>query len=190
MAYQEINDLFRFIDADEMKVYCGVGQGVREEALLPQIQLAQNLKLKVMLGPTLYEELKADFIFANGNPNNMNDGTLNANGVNYKALYFQCFPVLVWWSAFYSVNVVAVRFEEKGLMANSSDYGDNTEFAGLKLKEDRIRKVAEEYTEALYCYLNDNFKDDAEFKEESKDEGRRFSGIYFPIKVNSCKNCK
>lgn len=187
--YQELNDLFRFISPDEMKIYCGIAPNVRNEQLTPQIQLAQDLKLKIALGETLYNDLKEEFILANNNPNNLADGTTNADGVNYKALYFKCFPALVWWSAYYSVNVVAIKIEEKGIMLNDSDYADNAEFDGLKLKEDRIRKVAEEYTEQLYCYLKENFNDDPEFKEESKDEGRRFSGIFFPIKVKKCNNC-
>lgn len=190
MAYISLEDLFRFISPDEIKVYCGVAKNVRDEQITPQIQLAQTLKLEIALGSTLYQELKDEFVLANGNPNNLRDATQTPNGVDYKALYFKCFPVLVWWTAFYSVNVIAMKIEEKGIMYNDSDYAENGQFDAMKFKEDRIRKVAEEYTETLYCYLKDNFKDDKEFKEESKDEGRRFSGIYFPIKPKSCSKCK
>lgn len=190
MPYISTQDLFRFISPDEIKVYCGFSPNVRNETITAQIQLAQNLKLQVILGKTLYEELKAEFILANGNPNLIVDGTTNANGVDYKTLYFTCFPVLVWYTAWYSVSVIGVKLEEKGIMLNDSDYADNAAFNGLKLKEDRIRKTAEEYTEQLYCYLKETFKDDVEFNAESKNEGRRFSGVYFPVKTNkSCTNC-
>lgn len=190
MAYIELNDLFRFISPDEVKVYCGVSNNVRNEVITPQIQLAQNLKLKIALGDTLYEKLKAEFITANYNPNNLPDSLTSLDGVDYKQLYQECFPSLVWWTAYYSMNVIAIKIEEKGIMANNSDYAENTEFDGLKLKEDRVRKVAEEYTEQLYCYLNENFKDDKDFTDESEDEGRRFSGMYFPTKPTKCKDCK
>ena len=190
MAYKQIEDVFRFINPDEVKVYCGVGANVRDAQIIAQIQLAQSLKLEIALGSTLYNDLKNEFILANGNPNQLADGTTNADGINYKELYFKCFPCLVWWTAFYSINVIAVKVEEKGIMYNNSDYAENSEIDGFKLKEDRVRKVAEEYTEALYCYLKDTFKDDEEFKEESKDEGRRFSGMYFPVKVGKCRGCK
>lgn len=190
MSYIELNDLFRFISPDEVKVYCGFAPNVRNEQITAQIQLAQSLKLEIALGTTLYNELKDEFILANGNPNNLRDNTMTPNGVDYKALYFKCFPVLIWWTAFYSLNVVAMKIEEKGVMWNDSDYADNASLDGMRFKEDRIRKTAEEYTEQLYCYLNANFKEDEEFKEESKDEGRRFSGIYFPNKPKSCNKCK
>lgn len=191
MAYTSLQDLFRFINPDEVKVYCGVGGNVREEAILPCIQTAQDLKIKKALGETLYNKLVVEFTTASFNPNNLADGTLNADGINYKELYFQMFKPLIWWTAYYSMNNIGVKVEEKGIMLNTSDYAENAEYNGLKLKEDRTRKTAEEYTEELYCYINDTFKDDEDFENESVDAGRRFSGIYFPNKsARKCNNCK
>lgn len=187
MVNTELNDLFRFISPKEVKVYCGFSKNVRDDKILPQIQIAQNLYLKKALGDTLYSNLKEDFTNANYNVNNMSDGTTNADGINYKELYYKSFDMLVWWTGYYSLNVVAIQIEEKGLMSNYSEYADNAYETSFKLKEDRIRKIAEEYTENLYCYLSETFKNDEEFNEESVDEGRRFSGIFYPNKTG--KNC-
>lgn len=176
-------DLFRFISPDELSVYCGVSANVREEHIIPNIILAQDLFLKKLLGNTLYNDLKDEFINANYIPNNLPDGTTTTNAINYKQLYAECFPALVWWTAYYSIKNLSIKITETGLMFNDTDYSENGKMEVLNLSEDRCRKIAEEYTVVLKTYLDNTFKTNGQYEEEKTEIGERFSGMYFKRKV-------
>ena len=180
----EQTDLFRFISPDELSVYCGVSPNVREEHIIPNIILAQDLFLKKLLGNTLYDNLKNEFINANYKPNDLPDGTTTTNGINYKQLYNECFSPLVWWTAYYSIRNLSVKITESGIMFNTTDYSENGKMELYNLSEDRCRKVAEEYTVVLKEYLDTTFKTNEQYEEEKKEVGERFSGMYFKKKVN------
>jgi hypothetical protein len=194
--YIPLEDLFRFIEPSEISVYCGFETTIYEKTILPSIQIAQDLKLKKNLGDVLYNKLKDEFLLANKNPNNIRDSSQSPDGIDYKGLYFKCFPVLVWWSAVYSLSDVAIKIEQKGIMFDSADYAENGALETFKFKEARLKTTAEEYTEELVCYLEETFPKNSEanslvkYQEESVEEGTRSCGIFFPKKFSSCKKCK
>jgi hypothetical protein len=191
---QDRQDLFRFIQPQDIKTLCNMGSNVVDEELIPNIVLSQDTKIQTVLGKTLYNELVAEFIAANYNPALLPDGTTLPNQINYQELYQEIYKPLVWWSYYNSLAPIAIKIEEKGVQLNDSDYSDNAGIIGLKEVEARARKYAEHYQELLFCYINETFKDRTlptyrtELVKESREEGKRFSGIYFPHQ-RGCVKC-
>ena len=164
-----------------------VGTNIQATNLVPHIEAMQDLKIKKILGRTLYNELFDAYVAANQIPDDIDDGSLTG-GINYKELYYEIVKPLIWWS--YTDFIVENHYKvvEKGVQLNYSDYGDNSAKDGVQLIEGRIKTKAQIYTEELQKYLNDLFKNDETFEEESQEEGGYFDNIYYPSKRKGCKS--
>jgi len=185
---QDRQNIDVLIPTQDILTYCGISANIQETNLIPSILIATDTYIKPTLGETLYDNLMAEYILALKNPNNLPDGTL-APFIDYKTLYKKVRPALAWWSYTDFIPANGIKVEEKGVMLNDSDYGTNAGIDGLRLIETRARKNAENYTEVLHCYLKETFKTNTDFQEETKPEGKHFSGIFFP-QTKGCSNCK
>lgn len=163
-----------------------ISTNIQETNLIPHIETMQDLKIKKLLGKTLYNELFDAYIAANQIPDDIDDGSISG-GTNYKELYYEIVKPLVWWS--YTDFIVENHYKvvEKGVQLNYSDYADNSAKDGVQMIEGRIRTKAQVYTEQLKEYLEDLFKNDETFEEESEKEGGYFDGIYYPSKSKNHK---
>jgi len=189
-----INDISTLIKADTVKIYCSLAANIRNEVIIPKIKLAEDLKLVLILGNSLYDRLVDEFNAANGVPSAIADGTTNADGINYQELYNKCVPVLSWWSAYYSLDAIAVKVDEKGVNVHTSDYTAEVDRASYIDKAKQYRTNAESYTEILQCYLQENLSDDEDYEDEGNtEEGKSTFGIFFSNKhkrKGGCKRCK
>lgn len=194
MSNQTINnikDIKTLVTPLDIKTYCSMSPNIQDVVFIPKIKLAQDLKLEIILGSSLYKRLWEEFTLANGVPSAIADGTTNADGINYKELYEYISPVLIWWSAYYSLDAIVIKVDEKGVNIHTSDYTAEVDRAAYTDKLKQYRYNAETYTEKLQCYLQEALKDDEDYEEEGdKNEGTTTFNIFFPSKRNKCNNCK
>lgn len=182
------SQLFSFITPSELKVTTGLAANINDDSLKIPIITATNLRIKPILGVTLFNSLKAHYIAANYNPNLLPDGSTLPDNINYKELYFEMFHALCWWSYIESLLSIAVKVDEKGIMFNNSDYGVNAELAGYEKVSSRQTKIAESYTDAFVCYVNSTIKIDALKDEQIESSTTNFT-TYFP-NSGSCNKCE
>jgi hypothetical protein len=181
-------ELFTFITPSELKVTTGLAANINDDSLIIPIITATNLRIKPILGVTLFNSLKAHYIASNYNPNLLPDGSTLPDNINYKELYFEMFHALCWWSFIESLLTIALKVEEKGIMYNSSDYGTNAELVGYEKLSSRQTKIAEGYTDAFVCYVNSTIKILA-LKDEQVESSTTNFTTYFPSS-GDCNSCK
>ena len=178
---------FLFVTPDQVKISTGLAANITNDVLIVPIITATNLRIKPILGITLFNNLKAHYIAANYNPNFLPDGSTLPDNINYKELYFEMFDALCWWSYIEALINIAVKVEEKGIMYNNSDYSTNGELVGYEKVSSRQTKIAEAYTDAFYCYVNDTIKSQDLKNEQIESSTTNFT-TYFP-KSNNCNDC-
>jgi len=175
------NALILLVTPAELKTLCGIAANVQSSNLIPSINLTQDMRIKEILGETLYDNLMIEWSLALQNAAN-----LPIAPINYLALYNKVKPVLIWFSYCYFIPTNGFKVEEKGVMLNDSDFSSNAGVEGIRMMESRARKVGEFYAEELQKYLKENFQDNIDYNEEGKkNDSKFFSGIFFS-RTNNC----
>lgn len=182
------SELFTFITPQEVKIYTGLAANVNDDNLFVPITTATNIRIKPLLGDTLFNNLKQHFIDVNKNPDLLPDGTTLPDNINYKELYQQMFLPLCWWSFIESLITIAVKVEEKGIMYNGSTFSENAELTGYNQVNNRQQKIAESYTDILKCWIKENITDKA-LSDEQKVSGTTQFSTFFPINYRTCNDC-
>ena len=86
---------FIFVTPEQVKVATGLAANINDDNLIVPIITASNLRIKPILGTTLFNNLKAHYIASNYNPNALPDGSTLPDNINYKELYFRCMMLFV-----------------------------------------------------------------------------------------------
>ena len=182
------SELFTFITPDTVKINTGIAANVNNDSLYIPIITATDLRIKPLLGDTLFNNLKQHFIAVNKDPEQLPDGTTLPDNINYKELYYQMVMPLSWWSYIESLIGIAIKVEEKGIMYNGSTFSENAEITGYNLVYSRQMKIAESYTDQLKCYIKENITD-KQLQSEQKVSGTTQFSTFFPKDYNKCNNC-
>jgi hypothetical protein len=182
------SEQFTFVTPQQVKIATGLAANINDDNLIVPIITASNLRMKPILGVTLFNSLKAHYIAANYDPNQLPDGSTLPDNINYKELYFEMYDALCWWSFIESLINIAVKIEEKGIMFNGSDFSTNAELVGYEKVSSRQTKIAEAYTDAFVCYVKDTIKI-KELKDEQIESSTTNFTTYFP-NTGNCGNCR
>jgi len=170
---------FIFVTPEQVKVATGLAANINDDNLIVPIITASNLRIKPILGTTLFNNLKAHYIASNYNPNALPDGSTLPDNINYKELYFEMYDALCWWSYIESLINIAIKIEEKGIMYNTSENSINGELDGYEKVSSRQTKIAEAYTDLFVTYVTDTIKSVDLKKEQIESSTTNFT-TYFP----------
>lgn len=170
---------FIFVTPEQVKVATGLAANINDDNLIVPIITATNLRIKPILGTTLFNNLKAHYIASNYNPSALPDGSTLPDNINYKELYFEMYDALCWWSYIESLINIAIKIEEKGIMYNTSENSINGELDGYEKVSSRQTKIAEAYTDAFVAYVTDTIKS-VELKKEQIESSTTNFTTYFP----------
>jgi hypothetical protein len=182
------SEQFTFITPQQVKIVTGLAPNINDDNLVVPIVTAMNLRLKPILGVTLYNNLKQHYIDVNYNADALPDGSTLPDNINYKELYGELYNMLCWWSFVQSLLGIAVKIDEKGIMFNGSDYSVNAEMTGYNKVSDYNQKIAEMYTDQLVCYVRETITD-KQLKAGVTESGTTQFATFFPNKRNSCGEC-
>lgn len=156
-----------------------INNNIFDANLVNHIELIQDRKIRKALGRTLYKELFDAWVAANQIRADIDDGSLT-NTTNYKELYDYVYPALIWWA--YADFILPNHYSvtEKGVQKQFDSSANTAEKEEVLHISETVRKNAEFYMEELRAYIDEVFKNDQTFNDESVDEGGYFSGIYIP----------
>lgn len=172
--------IFKLITPSDVKVYTGMAANINDDNLQIPIQTAQTLKIKKILGETLYGKLRAAYITAGYDRDNLPTALTTTDGIDYQSLYDQIVLPLAWWAYIESIIGLSVKVDEKGVMYNGSDYSENAQKEGYFMVVNRQTKIAEAYTDTLIDYICETFKNDADVSQESIPAGKSGFMTVFP----------
>lgn len=182
------SEQFTFVTPQQVKIVTGLAPNINDDNLVVPIVTAMNLRLKPILGVTLYNSLKQHYIDANYDANLLPDGSTLPDNINYKELYSELYYMLCWWSFVQALLGIAIKIDEKGIMFNSSDFAVNSELVGYNKVSDSNQKIAEMYTDQLVCYVRTAITD-KQLKAGENESGTTQFATFFPNKRNFCENC-
>ena len=182
------SEQFTFVTPQQVKIATGLAPNINDDNLVVPIITAMNLRLKPILGTTLYNSLKQHYIDANYNANALPDGSTLPDNINYKELYSELYNMLCWWSFVQALLGIAIKVDEKGIMFNSSDFATNSELVGYNKVSDNNQKIAEMYTDQLVCYVREAITD-KQLKAGENESGTTQFATFFPNKRNFCEGC-
>ena len=182
------SELFTFVTPEEVKVNTGLAANINDDNLVIPIVTATNIRIKPILGDSLFNSLKSHYIAVNYDYNLLPDGSTLPDNINYKQLYIEMFQALCWWSYIESLIGIAIKVEEKGIMYNQSSFSDNGELAGYNQVNNRQKQIAESYTDIFRCYVKETIIDISLKKEQVESATSEYS-TFFPNKYNKCNNC-
>ena len=182
------SEQFTFVTPQQVKIVTGLAPNINDDNLVVPIVTAMNLRLKPILGTTLYNSLKQHYIDVNYDANNLPDGSTLPDNINYKELYSELYHMLCWWSFVQALLGIAIKIDEKGIMFNSSEHAVNSELVGYNKVSDSNQKIAEMYTDQLVCYVREAITD-KQLKAGVEESGTTQFATFFPNKRNFCENC-
>lgn len=182
-------NLFKLVTPQQVIVNTGLQANITGDSINIPIVTAMNLKIKPILGNTLFGKLKQEYIAANYDANLLPDSNTSVDGIDYKELYEKVFLPLCWWSFIEALIYMSVKLDEKGLTYHQADYVSNGEITAYNQVNNRQKKIAENYTEELVCYVKETFKNDTVIAKELGLEGTYSSGIYFWKPNKKCRYC-
>ncbi len=113
------------------------------DLLVPVIVIAQDLKIRPLLGSDLYTLILTEA-----------GSTLSA--VNKTLLDSYILPTLLWYIAAESPIVLKFRFMNKGIMEKSNENSQQISTDDLKFLENRYSNVAENYGNEMIKYIMAN----------------------------------
>jgi hypothetical protein len=165
----------KFISTPFLKEHSTLSRNIDDDILIPFIYRSQDINLQQLLGTTFYDRLKAGVVA----------GNLNTNEENFIRDYVQ--PMLVEWTVYYALPNINMKYTNKSVTQDSSEFGNPSTLEEVKYLRQNVRDMAEFMSKRLSQFLCDF--GDAQFpqyanpdsNENISSNGRAyFSGVYVP----------
>jgi hypothetical protein len=172
-----------YISEQIVKDLTPVDNNVDPKLIKSSIIYAEDNNIVQTIGSKLHQTLSSE----------IQAGTLSAN--NRILIDNYICKAHVAWTLVYLTFDLLVRYRNKSLMTNNSEYGSSAEYKLLIKAEERTKEKAEFYTERLIQYLKANtdiypdyLLSTGKSDNISPDSNNYFSGIYLPD-CNCHGNC-
>lgn len=144
----------------DVKTNCPLDANKAHGTIAPFIKVAENTRIRKVLGLTLYSQLVAEWIANGKDPNALPDGTnsgtapqINDDNTNYKELYLYVYESLTWWAYSLSIPTTGTTVGEQGVLKRSTDYSQAADDSEVKRIITSGESIARTYTQDLIDYL-------------------------------------
>lgn len=165
----------KFISTTFLKEHSTLSRNIDDDILIPFIYRAQDINLQQILGTTFYNRLEQGVI----------NNDLNSDEESLLRNYIQ--QLLVEWTTYYAIPNINMKFTNKSVTQDSSEFGTPSTLDDIKYLRQNVRDMAEFYSKRLTTYMcdfgNQLFPQYAnpDSNENLEASGRAyFNGIYIP----------
>ena len=133
----------KFISTTFLKEHSTMSRNIDDDILIPHIYRAQDINLQQILGTTFYERLEDGVI----------NNNLNSDEENLLRNYIQ--NMLVEWTTYYAIPNINMKFTNKSVTQDSSEFGTPSSLDDIKYLRQNVRDMAEFYSNRLTTYMCD-----------------------------------
>jgi len=165
----------KFISTTFLKEHSTLSRNIDDDILIPYIYRAQDINLQQILGTTFYNRLEQGVV----------NNDLNSDEEDLLRNYIQ--QLLVEWTTYYAIPNINMKFTNKSVTQDSSEFGTPSSLDDIKYLRQNVRDMAEFYSKRLTTYMcdfgNQKFPQYAnpDSNENLSKSGRAyFNGIYIP----------